>query len=291
MKGAMAAMVYAGGAIAALDLEPAHTVHVTGVVMEEVHEGHAMRYVDEMLDLELRAVVLGEASEMDVKRGHRGRCECTIEVSGDSCHGSAPERGINPLYHAAPMLERIRELNGETGTDEFLGDGTIAPTNVEVRTPSNCAVPSGATIHVDRRITTGEDRATVLAELDSVIEAAVSTFGDDVDAEADVATFEAASYTGYSHPSEKYYPAWTLSERHELVDRTRRVADAALDRPVDVTKWTFSTDGNYTMGVAGIPTVGFGPAEERYAHTVNDQVDLDDLVRSAVVYAGIALAE
>ncbi len=54
-------------------------------------------------------------------------------------------------------------------------------------------------------------------------------------------------------------------------------------------RWAFSTDGVYTMGVAGIPTVGFGPGDERFAHTVDDQVRVDDLVAASQVYATLAL--
>jgi acetylornithine deacetylase/succinyl-diaminopimelate desuccinylase-like protein len=42
------------------------------------------------------------------------------------------------------------------------------------------------------------------------------------------------------------------------------------------------------MGVAGIPTVGFGPGEEKYAHTASEQVRIDDVVRAARGYAQIA---
>jgi acetylornithine deacetylase/succinyl-diaminopimelate desuccinylase-like protein len=53
-------------------------------------------------------------------------------------------------------------------------------------------------------------------------------------------------------------------------------------------KWNFSTDGVYTMGVAGIPTVGFGPGEEKHAHTADERVRLDDVVLAAEGYARIA---
>ena len=54
-------------------------------------------------------------------------------------------------------------------------------------------------------------------------------------------------------------------------------------------RWEFSTDGVYTAGVAGIPTVGFGPGEERYAHTVEEQVRLTDLAAAAAAYAAMAI--
>jgi len=50
-------------------------------------------------------------------------------------------------------------------------------------------------------------------------------------------------------------------------------------------KWVFSTNGIYWMGKANIPAIGFGPGDEVYAHTVKDQVPLDDVVKATEFYA------
>jgi putative selenium metabolism hydrolase len=285
---AMASMVYGGAALLDLDITPTHDVYVTGEVLEEVHEGHAMRYAIEEAGLDLSAVVIGEATEMDVKRGHRGRCELKIEIEGASCHASAPERGINPLYHAAAMLDRIEELNEETAEDEFLGQGTIAGTNIEVDTPSNNAVPAHATVYVDRRLTIGEDEATVHAELEDAIDAAHYEHGDVVEAHVETLSFDAPSYTGYQEATPKYYPSWMLDEDHPLVHDTYEVVAAMRDGDPEITKWTFSTSGNYTMGVAKIPTIGFGPSREEWAHMANERVAVADVVDAIGIYAGLA---
>ncbi len=289
MKCAMAAMVYGGGALANLDITPEHDVYVTGELMEEVSEGHAMEYVVEEMGLELDAVVIGEASEMNVKRGHRGRCELKIELEGASCHASAPHRGVNPLYHASAIIDRIEQLNEETNDHEFLGQGTIAATNLEVDTPSNNAVPAAATIYVDRRLTIGEDEARAHAELEDAVDAARKQYGDEVEATIETLTFDRPSWTGYEMESKKYYPTWLLPEEHDLVQETYEVTDTMLDSDVDITKWTFSTSGNYTMGVAEIPTIGFGPSREEFAHMANEQVNVDDVIRGCGVYAALGL--
>jgi putative selenium metabolism hydrolase len=289
MKCAMAAMVYGGAALANLDLTPEHDVYVTGELMEEVSEGHAMKYVVGEMDVDWEAVVIGEASEMDVKRGHRGRCELKVELEGASCHASAPERGVNPLYHASNVIDRIEQLNEETNDHDFLGKGTIAATNVEVDTPSNNAVPAAATVYVDRRLTIGEDEETAHAELRDAVEAASEEYGEDVDATIETLSFDRPTWTGYEMESKKYYPTWLLEEDHDLVQDTYEVTDAVLDSDVEIRKWTFSTSGNYTMGVAEIPTIGFGPSREEWAHAANERVDVDDVVRACDVYAGLGL--
>jgi acetylornithine deacetylase/succinyl-diaminopimelate desuccinylase-like protein len=55
-----------------------------------------------------------------------------------------------------------------------------------------------------------------------------------------------------------------------------------------MTHFPFSTDGAYTAGIANIPTIGFGPGDEKLAHTADDQVRLDDVFDAARVYAALA---
>ena len=62
--------------------------------------------------------------------------------------------------------------------------------------------------------------------------------------------------------------------------RPRRSADAPV-----VDKWTFSTNGIATCGMFGVPTVGFGPANEVHAHTPEDQCPVEHLTRAARFYA------
>jgi acetylornithine deacetylase/succinyl-diaminopimelate desuccinylase-like protein len=53
--------------------------------------------------------------------------------------------------------------------------------------------------------------------------------------------------------------------------------------------WQFSTNGVATKGMYGMPTIGFGPGKEEYAHTPDDQVRVDDLVKAAEFYAAFVL--
>ena len=52
--------------------------------------------------------------------------------------------------------------------------------------------------------------------------------------------------------------------------------------------WRFGVNGTF-MARAGIPTVGFGPGDERWAHTSEEHVLVDDLIAAARVYARLAI--
>jgi len=74
-----------------------------------------------------------------------------------------------------------------------------------------------------------------------------------------------------------------------LVRQVSAAVEAELGYTPHLSRWEFSTDGVYSAGVAGIPTVGFGPGEERHAHTVDEQVRLQDLAAAAAVYTALSV--
>jgi putative selenium metabolism hydrolase len=282
MKGALAAMVYGAKMLVDQGLSLHGELYLVGAVQEEPCEGLGMQVLMEKEGLLVDAIVLGEATNLQVARGQRGRLEVEVTVRGRSCHASAPHRGVNAIYGAARLLFGLEMLSGQLAEDRFLGQGTLAVTHIENTGGSRNAVPDSCTFFVDRRLTLGETETKALAEIQAVL------LREDVDATISVPDYTSTSFTGYQARSRAYYAPWALDRDHPLVQRVCRAVRNELGyRPI-VGKWAFSTDGVYTMGVAGIPTVGFGPGEERYAHTADEQIRLADVYRAARGYARIA---
>jgi acetylornithine deacetylase/succinyl-diaminopimelate desuccinylase-like protein len=94
-----------------------------------------------------------------------------------------------------------------------------------------------------------------------------------------------ATHTGLRLDGPSFYPGWLLEETHPLLAAGQATGQALWGAPLPVDVWRFSTDGTYSAGAAGIPTLGFGPQEERYVHAADDQVDLAKLTKAAAFYA------
>ena len=103
--------------------------------------------------------------------------------------------------------------------------------------------------------------------------------------------YDDPSYTGFVFPVDKYFPPWLLEERHPLVQAGQQARQLIGLPAVPTGKWDFSTNGTYWMGKAGIPSIGFGPADEIYAHTVRDCVPLADVVKATEFYAVLPRAD
>ena len=282
MKGALAAMVYGAKMLLDRGIRLHGELCVVGVVQEEPCEGLGMRVLIEEEGLIPDYVILGEATDLQISRGQRGRMEIKVVSRGRSCHASAPGRGNNAIYTASRLIFGVEMLSQQLAEDRFLGPGTLAVTHIENTAGSRNVVPDTCTFYIDRRLTLGETEAKALAEVQAVL------LREEVQAELSVSEYSSTSYTGYEARAKCYYPAWALDREHPLIRRLDRAIRGELGYRPEIGKWDFSTDGVYTMGVAGIPTAGFGPGQEKYAHTANERIRLADVERAACGYARIA---
>jgi len=282
-KAGMAAMVYGAKIMMEEGLTGDFTLYVTGTVMEEDCDGLCWRYIIERDGIRPDFVVITEPTNLNIYRGHRGRMELQIRTVGRSCHASAPERGVNAIYKMARIIAEIERLNERLKDDRFLGKGTIAVTQIFFKSPSQNAVADECTIQLDRRLTAGETKESVVEEL----KGAIALAGEE--AEIIELFYDRPSYTGLSFPVEKYFPTWVMEEDSGIVRKTVATYREVFGADPLVDKWTFSTNGIATAGVFSIPTIGFGPANEIYAHSPDDQCPVDHLVRAAAMYALLPL--
>jgi len=279
-KGAVPAMIYAGRIIRDLELRPAGwSLLLAFTVSEEDCDGLNWQYIVREDGLRPECVVITDSTNCRVFRGQRGRMEIGVTVRGRSCHGSMPQKGDNAVYKIARVVREIEALNGRLRRDAFLGRGTIAVTHVACQTPSLCAVPDQAHIHLDRRLTAGETRAAALREVRQAVRRA------DVAAAVTVARYDRPTHTGLVYPAESFFPSWCAAADAPQVVAAVDTYRALFGGRPRVGSWTFSTNGVSIAGRFGIPCVGFGPGRESVAHTVRDSVPIAHLTKCAAFYA------
>ena len=278
MKGAVAAMVMAGGIIQDLGIDLKGDLNIVGVAEEErggagtkatIQDGHTLGDV----------VVIGEATNMDIKLGHRGAAGTTVVVKGKSCHASAPERGINAAYKALKLVDRIRnDLIPRLPDDPVFGKTTIAITRIKVSPDVSNVIPEECEIYMDCRNNPAFSATTFKQELEDIINKLAEE-----DSEFDAVVLpgtlinERSDFNGF----------YTDPKKYPVVETIRDAVRDVLGTEPKYKTWTFATDGRIYSKL-GIPVVGFGPGEERFAHTFEDHVKVKDVVDSVKVYSYLA---
>jgi putative selenium metabolism hydrolase len=281
--GGMAGMVYAAKIIKELDINNEFTILFTGTVMEEDCDGIAWEHLIMEDGVKPELVVSTEPTSLNIYRGHRGRMEMIIEVNGISCHGSAPERGVNAIYKMAKIVNEVEKLNDRLADDEFLGKGTITTSIFESGSPSQCAVADYAKIQLDRRLTWGETKESAVAELEECCKLAGVP-----EAKVTVLRYDAVAYTGKEYSVEKYFPTWKLEPESPWLSNAEKAYIETLGNKPLIDKWTFSTNCVFIMGKhPEIKCIGMGPGDEDQAHAPNEMTRVSDLSAAAAFYAGL----
>ncbi|MDP7643470.1 MAG: YgeY family selenium metabolism-linked hydrolase [Anaerolineales bacterium] len=275
MKGALAAMVHAA---ASVDRERlTGRVVVSATVMEEVMEGQGLKPVMQAVQPDF--VVIGEATDLNLNRGGRGRAEIHVETVGEPVHSSSPHLGRNAVYAMMNVIETVRAL--DLPDDPLLGPALFALTDIiSDPYPGHSVIPSRCRVTFDRRLLPGETPDSVLGQILEAPEL------KGIELKAEIAAGEYRAYTGNTMRGSKFFPAWVFDESHFFVQTALRGLRNVGGDP-QVAAYRFCTNAAYSAGVAGVPTVGFGPATEGDAHVVDEKLAVLTLAAAARGYQGI----
>ena len=278
VKGAMATQVYLAPALRELGIRPTGDIYVVGVVLEEVG-GFGTRVLCE--DMPTDYAVLSEATNNQLRRGHRGRVGVQVTFTGLSVHASAPERGHNPHYALARFVQALEGL--ELTKDATFGGTSMAPTLIATDQTSGNVTPGTLTLSIDCRVVPGETADDIVAQLEPLVRAAEI---DGVRGALNVGQRPVRSYTGLEAvmPSTR---GFEVAADDPLVTTAAGALERQLRRPIEVGTWTFATDGGH-LSHFGIKTIGFSPGEERFAHTIHDQISISKM--RAALPGNVALA-
>ena len=287
IKGQLAIQTHAAAAlngVAPGDVIVAHTVH-------EERGGLGMKALLESGSVAPGLVVIGEATGGDVCIGHRGRAEVEIVISGVAGHASAPERARNALDLLGDALAAARDLSSVQRSDPVLGTASVVATTVEVGPESRNVIPDHVVVTLDWRILPGDDDRSLLGRVRAALARRRPELPAGLSWNVRIAAEEQRTWTGLTELRSQHTPGFLVDPDHPVVTAAatavgrREGGGAARVRP-----WQFATDGGWSCDVHGIFTIGFGPGEERYAHTNRERLDLEEARWSLERYPELVVA-
>ena len=210
--------------------------------------------------------IIGEPTGLSVCTAHLGQYSLVITTKGRAVHASVPEQGVNAIEHMARVIDalgryRVEILDRPGHT--MCGTGRISP-GVISGGDIVAIVPDQCRLEVDRRITPDDTRESVIEDLHRHL---------DPLAEADP-DFE----------YELSEPTWDVGSLDTPTDspvvQALSAGALAVGLPADPVAFPAATDGPNL----GVPTVICGPGALARAHTINENVEIDEVVTSVHLY-------
>ncbi len=285
MKGALSAMLAAALYYAEdADYDFPGDIYVAGVVHEECFEGVAAREISAYVKPDY--VIIGEASQLNMKIGQRGRAEIVVEPSVFPPIPPAPQ-GVNAVYKMCKVIEEINKLTPPH--HDVLGDGILELVDVKSSPyPGASVVPDYCRATYDRRLLTGETKESVLAPLQELLDGMMKE-DPQLKAKVSYAVGQEKCWTGETIEAERFFPGWLFDKNEDWVQNIYKEMKEIGLNPT-ITNYDFCTNASHYAGEAGIRSVGVGPSLETLAHTINEYIEIDQLNKVMESYYGVMKA-
>jgi putative selenium metabolism hydrolase len=285
MKGALAAMIYAAAQLKKEGRCPGD-VYVSGTVYEEVAEGYSLGSVIDYTKPDV--VIIGEATNLNLNIGQRGRAQIVLKTFGVPAHSANPKKGVNAVLHMMKLIEKIQQIS--LPVCPVLGSAELVLTDIiSSPYPGASVIPEMCTATFDRRLLTGETKESVLAPIEQII-AELTEQDTTFKAEVKIDTVTVDTYVKHKGIHESFVPAWLVERSSSLVSQSLHALHEIGLSNSEIGTYSFCTNGSMSAGVLNIPTLGFGPSYESQAHVVDEYIEIDQMTQACTGYMALAKA-
>ena len=286
MKGAVAAIVYAGAAIAKVGQALPGDLLLVLSADEEGGSAFGVKYLTSDYGLRADAAIVCEPTGLTqpwefIAQVARGICCFKIKVCGTQMHSSLSDRlpSVNASVKLAEVLSRMnRELEITAQPHPLCPDGVTVNLGVMLRGGVFYGVyPGFAEFNVDVRVIPGMSQAAVRRDVEAFLE---QLRDEDPSLRVELE---------FEPPPLGWIPACEVAADALVVQATRAAAMEVLGVELPLSAYPATTDGTY-FAAAGIPTIpAFGPGLLSLAHGANEYVHIEGILQAAQVYALTAL--
>ncbi len=286
-KGSLAAMILAGAFLKeerkGFNLKG--ELIVAAAVQQEHFDSLAARSI--AIAVKPDAVVIGDATNMNIIRGQPGSIRIVLEIKGRMAHVLSPKHGINAAEKMISVLDTISKKYIPP-YDPFLGEGTLVLTGLltDANIPGKI-IPDKCTSTLVKRTLLGETCQSSLEVIKSLV-LPLSKKDRGLFLTVSVATTEGRCYTGATLATEQFVPAWATSPDHPFISSTQLcLKKAGFEVPLSKTAG-FGTSGAQYGGEQGLPTLLFGPGQPEKAHRIDEFLEIEQLLKACQVYFALA---
>ncbi|UCZ52886.1 M20/M25/M40 family metallo-hydrolase [Bacillus shivajii] len=242
------------------------------IIAAVVDEEHLHRGVDELVNLNPKAdfSIVGEPTKLRLGGVHKGSIRFKIETSGIPAHSATPWDGENAIYSMSDIIQCIKSKvvpEVEKKVHPLIGPSSVSVNLISGGEQVN-AVPGKCEIHVDRRLNPGENWEEAYVSIKETLKRELTD-----------ATY---SNTVFKDP---YLIDPALD--NELDDLNIQEFQTFLSNHhlnSDVIGLPFGCDASKVVK-AITPTIVFGPGSIEQAHTKDEFIEIEQIMKAVHLYA------
>jgi acetylornithine deacetylase/succinyl-diaminopimelate desuccinylase len=275
MKGPLASMMMAMAAIKRADVTLKGDLIFTAVINEEMRSEGTEDII--LSGLKADGAIVGEPTNLQIAAGHRGLEWLEVVIYGKAAHGGNPEKGINAISKAADFIKEVENNlipQLKTRAHPLVGEPILNFGVIHGGDQPSTVAPK-CIIQIDRRWTPNETLEQVFQDFYDIFE---KLSQKDPQFKAELKRIPTNMATMDHMPV-------TIDLKHSLVTTLRGVIEEVTGNPPQVGALGGWTDASLLYNFGKIPALNFGPGSMEQAHTVDEYIEIDQLLPAAVIYA------
>jgi acetylornithine deacetylase/succinyl-diaminopimelate desuccinylase-like protein len=219
--------------------------------------------------------IVGEPSDEKIYRAHKGTMWFNLFSYGKLEHSSESNSGSNnAIINMMKLIEEINKISKELEMidNDLVGHPTINVGLIKGGTKQNMIADS-CKVSIDRRVLPGEDPDKILDELRVRFNKLRST---DSRLEFDI-------------KKDTIREAVEVSESEQIVQELKKALNKVFNKDTIVSGMKATTDMSILVNQGKIPSVIYGPGFIKQAHTIDEFIEVERLIKSSEVYAEVLL--
>jgi len=274
-KGQLAAMLVLAGFLKQHEKSLIGEVIIVGAADEERGSGLGLEWLadEHILDADFAVIPDIDNGMREISIAEKGALFIRVTSHGKQAHGSTPEQGVNAAWNLIDFLNEVRRMPLDYVPDPLFTPPTRNLGMIAGGSAPN-VVPARCEAQLDFRYLPSQSAAA--------IEDALKAIASRIENSSEGARF--------SFERIMMVEPIKVDPEHELVGRLRRKAKAVLGWEPAFKGMSGSTVAK-PMVRTGIPAVGFGPGDEKQAHSANESIAIADLLNFAKVMGSFLMKE
>jgi acetylornithine deacetylase/succinyl-diaminopimelate desuccinylase len=279
MKGPMAAMAGALGALKNLQLLEKGAVTLAAVIDEEMESLGAEALIRSGITAD--GAIIGEPTNNQIAIGHKGLEWLEIEFFGKATHGGTPERGVNAISAAARFVRLAEDElvpQFQQRRHPVLGVPTINMGTVHGGDQPS-TVAARCTIQLDRRWVPAETIEQVFGELEEILRRVREAMPG---LSTELRRVPGGMATMVHGPLE-------IAADHSLVLAAQKARVEIYGQAGALTAFPAWTDAALLSREAKIPCLVCGPGDLSLAHSAEESIAIAEVEEAVKLYALTAI--
>lgn len=259
MKGGVAVILQTAKEIVRQRVTPPHDLVLAFTADEEcAYRGAASVAASGLID-DARLLLIMEPTGGSAYIGQKGELWIEATFHGRAAHGSIPESGVSAILPAATFCTRLHERSRAFPEIQGLGTTSLNIGQFEGGWQVN-VVPDTATLRLDSRVVTQEERDRVVALVEELGSTCAGACG---------ARFEYCVFNDQA----RIVSDWEAPD----VQRFLRVHNNVTGKPIQARIAPYSTDAVAIVPQISVPVVIYGPGCIEQAHQPDEYLELNSL--------------